>query len=94
MTSVGIRPTNRRSVRKNGFFLGGSPLRGAAGAARLREAQSLFRVDRSRVHGFGVFSREAVPRGMPVMEYVGEVVRRPVADRRERARRRMYVEGR
>ena len=85
VTSVGIRPTNRRSVRKNGFFLGGSPLRGAAGAARLREAQSLFRVDRSRVHGFGVFSREAVPRGMPVMEYVGEVVRRPVADRRERA---------
>ena len=85
VTSVGIRPTNRRGVRKNGFFLGGSPLRGAAGAARLREAQSLFRVDRSRVHGFGVFSREAVPRGMPVMEYVGEVVRRPVADRRERA---------
>ena len=80
------RPSNRRGVCKNGngFFLGGSPLRGAAGAARLREAQSLFRVDRSRVHGFGVFSREAVPRGMPVMEYVGEVVRRPVADRRER----------
>jgi len=78
-------PSSSRSKRKNGFFLGGSPLRGAAGAARLREAQSLFRVDRSRVHGFGVFSREAVPRGMPVMEYVGEVVRRPVADRRERA---------
>ena len=80
------RPSNRRGVCKNGngFFLGGSPLRGAAGAARLREAQSLFRVDRSRVHGFGVFSREAVPRGTPVMEYVGEVVRRPVADRRER----------
>ena len=65
--------------------LAGSPLRGAAGVRRLREAQSLFRVDRSRVHGFGVFAREAVPKGTPVMEYVGEVVRRPIADRRERA---------
>ena len=74
--------TERRGA--NGC-LAGVPLRGSAGARRLREAQSLFRVDRSRVHGFGVFSREAVPKGTPVMEYVGEVVRRPVADRRERA---------
>ena len=75
---------------KNGR-LGGSPLRGAAGVIRLREAQTLFRVDRSRVHGLGVFSRAFVPRDTPVMEYIGEVVRRPVADRREEAAERVFL---
>lgn len=76
--------------KKNGNGrLAGSPLRGAAGVIRLREAQTLFRVDRSRVHGLGVFSRAFVPRDTPVMEYIGEVVRRPVADRREEAAERV-----
>ena len=69
--------------------MAGLPLRGAAGVIRLREAQTLFRVDRSRVHGLGVFSRAFVPRDTPVMEYIGEVVRRPVADRREEAAERV-----
>ena len=62
----------------------GVALKGAAGVARLRATEKLFRVDRSCVHGFGVFSLVDVPGNTAIIEYVGEVLRRPVADARER----------
>lgn len=62
----------------------GVALKGAAGVARLRATEKLFRVDRSCVHGFGVFPLVDVPGNTAIIEYVGEVLRRPVADARER----------
>jgi hypothetical protein len=58
-------------------------LKGPSGVRKLRALESLFRVDASRIHGFGVFARVPIPAETPVMEYVGEIIRRPVADRRE-----------
>lgn len=63
----------------------GKSLKGDKGVKRLRLTETLFRVDKSSVHGFGVFPRVAIPANVPVIEYVGEVIRRPVADKRERA---------
>jgi len=46
-------------------------------------------VKRSRIHGWGLFAKEAIKKDAMVAEYIGEVVRACVADLRER----MYEES-
>ena len=58
-----------------------------AALARTRALEPFFRVDRSGVHGMGVFTTVALPGREMIMEYKGEIVRRPIADRREAAER-------
>jgi hypothetical protein len=40
---------------------------------------------RSHIHGWGLFTKIDIPKDDPIVEYMGETVRQPVADRRERA---------
>ena len=93
VTSVGIRPTNRRGVRKNGFFLGGSPLR-RGGRARPARRRSLFgSIGRACTASACFHAKPSA--SMPMMEYVGEVVaagRGPPRARRRRVRRLAFDE--
>lgn len=40
---------------------------------------------RSHIHGWGLFAKLDIPKHNPVVEYMGEVIRQPVADVREKA---------
>jgi hypothetical protein len=40
---------------------------------------------RSHIHGWGLFSKMDVSKDQPIVEYMGEVIRQPVADIREKA---------
>ena len=40
---------------------------------------------RSHIHGWGLFSKLEVPKDDPIIEYMGEIIRQPVADIREKA---------
>jgi hypothetical protein len=40
---------------------------------------------RSHIHGWGLFTKLDIPRSNPVVEYMGEVIRQRVADKREKA---------
>lgn len=43
-------------------------------------------VRRSHIHGWGLFNKGAdVPKDDPIVEYMGETIRQPIADQRERA---------
>ena len=39
---------------------------------------------RSHIHGYGLFTKIDIPKNDPIVEYMGEVVHKPVADIRER----------
>lgn len=39
---------------------------------------------RSHIHGWGLFTKSDIPKDSPVVEYVGEVIRQPIADKREK----------
>mmetsp|Transcript_4693 Transcript_4693/g.10574 ORF Transcript_4693/g.10574 Transcript_4693/m.10574 type:complete len:1816 (+) Transcript_4693:173-5620(+) len=39
---------------------------------------------RSHIHGWGLFTKIDIPKNDPIVEYMGEVVRKPVADIREK----------
>jgi len=40
---------------------------------------------RSHIHGWGLFAKRDIPKYYPVVEYMGEVIRKNVADKREKA---------
>jgi hypothetical protein len=40
---------------------------------------------RSHIHGWGLFTKLDIPKGDPIVEYMGETIRQPVADKREKA---------
>lgn len=40
---------------------------------------------RSHIHGWGLFSKMDVAKDQPIVEYMGEVIRQPIADIREKA---------
>jgi len=40
---------------------------------------------RSHIHGWGLFTKRDIPKHFPVVEYMGEVIKQPVADVREKA---------
>jgi hypothetical protein len=49
-----------------------------------RYAKYPLRVGRSRIHGFGVFAVETIPRGRKVIEYTGERLNPQQARTRQR----------
>jgi uncharacterized NAD(P)/FAD-binding protein YdhS len=59
---------------------------------RARALERFLRVDRSKVHGLGVFTTVALPAREMILEYRGEVIRQPVADRREEAAKQVIIE--
>jgi SET domain len=40
---------------------------------------------RSHIHGWGLFTKLDISKHDPVVEYMGEIIRQPIADRREKA---------
>jgi [histone H3]-lysine4 N-trimethyltransferase SETD1 len=39
---------------------------------------------RSHIHGWGLFTKTAISKDSPVVEYMGETIRQPIADKREK----------
>lgn len=39
---------------------------------------------RSHIHGWGLFTKSDIPKDSPVVEYMGETIRQPIADKREK----------
>ncbi|KAM0753347.1 hypothetical protein T439DRAFT_379041 [Meredithblackwellia eburnea MCA 4105] len=56
---------------------------------RTRKKQLTFA--RSGIEGYGLFAAEPIPAGEMVIEYVGELIRQQVADRREKAYERQGI---
>ncbi|GAA5975940.1 hypothetical protein JCM11641_002844 [Rhodosporidiobolus odoratus] len=56
---------------------------------KTRKKQLTF--SRSGIEGYGLFAREFIPSGDMVIEYVGELIRQQVADRREKAYERQGI---
>ncbi|GAA5820126.1 hypothetical protein JCM11251_005494 [Rhodosporidiobolus azoricus] len=56
---------------------------------KTRKKQLTF--SRSGIEGYGLFAREFIPAGDMVIEYVGELIRQQVADRREKAYERQGI---
>ncbi|KAK4056728.1 histone methyltransferase set1 [Microbotryomycetes sp. JL221] len=56
---------------------------------RTRKKQLTFA--RSGIEGYGLFAKEHIPQGDMVIEYVGELIRQQVADRREKAYERQGI---
>lgn len=52
---------------------------------QLRTRKKELRFAKSSIHSWGLYSCQVIPKGEMVIEYVGEVVRQQVADRREKA---------
>ena len=50
---------------------------------KLLENMQSLRMDRSLIHGWGLFATRAIPAGEPVIEYTGELIRLPVVDMRQ-----------
>ncbi|KAG5016851.1 hypothetical protein JHK82_022496 [Glycine max] len=55
----------------------------AASLKRLFVENQPYLVGKSRIHGFGIFAKHPYKGGDMVIEYTGELVRPPIADRRE-----------
>ena len=51
-----------------------------------KAAGPIIRVRRSKIHGYGVFAVQPIPRGRHIIEYVGERVSHAEADRRYEGR--------
>ncbi|GAA5982768.1 hypothetical protein JCM5350_006241 [Sporobolomyces pararoseus] len=56
---------------------------------KTRKKQLTF--SRSGIEGYGLFAKEHIPKGDMVIEYVGELIRQQVADRREKAYERQGI---
>ncbi|TIB40418.1 hypothetical protein E3P86_00693 [Wallemia ichthyophaga] len=52
---------------------------------QLRTRKKELKFAKSSIHSWGLYSCQVIPKGEMVIEYVGEVVRQQVADRREKA---------
>jgi hypothetical protein len=90
-TGTGTGTNSGTNTGKVPSSVGGAPPFTRRAEARVRALRPYFRVDRSKIHGAGVYAMSDVPAREILMEYVGEVIRRPVADRRESAARRRVV---
>ena len=78
---------NRSNARTLAHGLGGN---GASDGEilkfnQLRTRKKELRFAKSSIHSWGLYSCQNIPKGEMVIEYVGEVVRQQVADRREKS---------
>jgi hypothetical protein len=79
------RPARARSSNGESTAAGGVGRRGASGAAARGAPPSAGRriqVRKSGVHGKGVFALQAIPKGTRIIEYVGQIITWPQAQRR------------
>jgi hypothetical protein len=79
------RPARARSSNGESPAAGGVGRRGASGAAARGAPPSAGRriqVRKSGVHGKGVFALQAIPKGTRIIEYVGQIITWPQAQRR------------
>ena len=53
---------------------------------RRGKVPAIVRLGRSGVHGYGLFARDFIPKDTRIIEYVGEIITKPEALRREDAR--------
>lgn len=51
------------------------------------------RLRRSPLHGVGLFARDFIPQGEPILEYIGERISKAEAERREKLRRARVAAG-
>jgi uncharacterized protein len=58
---------------------------------RRQPKQRLFRIQRSHIHGTGVFAATRIPRSTRIIEYVGEKVTMAEADRRSLRRQKVFM---
>ncbi|KAH9817616.1 Setd1a protein, partial [Melampsora americana] len=58
---------------------------------QLRTRKKQLKFARSPIHDWGLYAMEMIPVGEMVIEYVGEVIRQAVADRREKSYERMGI---
>ncbi|KAI7945246.1 hypothetical protein MJO28_010941 [Puccinia striiformis f. sp. tritici] len=58
---------------------------------QLRTRKKQLKFSRSPIHDWGLYAMETIPAGEMVIEYVGEVIRQAVADRREKLYERMGI---
>ncbi|KAH8916672.1 hypothetical protein BT69DRAFT_1355458 [Atractiella rhizophila] len=58
---------------------------------QLRARKKQLKFARSPIHSWGLFSMELIPRGEMVIEYLGEVIRHAVADKREKQYERQGI---
>lgn len=58
---------------------------------QLRTRKKQLKFSRSPIHDWGLYAMEMIPAGEMVIEYVGEVIRQAVADRREKLYERMGI---
>jgi uncharacterized protein len=76
----------RRRERPDGKITAGpsglKPSPRKAGPIESRYTAFRLRIRRSRIHGFGVFALEVIPKGKLVVEYSGELISRAAARRR------------
>ena len=48
---------------------------------------------RSKIHAYGVFASERIPKNTNIIEYVGEKIRRKEGDRRSEKRIKKYLKS-
>jgi SET domain-containing protein len=58
---------------------------------QLHSRHKSLKFDRSPIHSWGLYAMERIPRGDMVIEYIGEVIRAQVAEKRERAYERQGI---
>ena len=63
-----------------------SRIGGKKSAAILGKMPAEVRLGRSGVHGYGLFARDFIPKDTRIIEYVGERITKPEAERREERR--------
>ncbi|KIY67062.1 SET domain-containing protein [Cylindrobasidium torrendii FP15055 ss-10] len=65
--------------------------RGALKFNQLQSRKKSLKFSRSAIHDWGLYAEEGISKGEMVIEYVGEVVRGSVADKREREYERQGI---
>ncbi|KDQ56889.1 hypothetical protein JAAARDRAFT_132145, partial [Jaapia argillacea MUCL 33604] len=58
---------------------------------QLQSRKKQLRFARSHIHDWGLFAMERIAKGDMVIEYVGEIIRAPIADKREKAYERQGI---
>ena len=71
--------------------LGETPATDQVKFNQLQTRKKHLRFARSPIHDWGLYAMERIARGEMVIEYVGEVIRAAVADKREKAYERQGI---
>ena len=53
----------------------------------------MWKVKKSKMHGSGLFATENIPKGVKIIEYIGEKVSKAEGDKRSEKRIRKYLKS-